>query len=1181
MLLRTHLLFSMLVLLMLTLVFEPVSAAKPDRSYGVQQASTTLEKSGARLHLISPDLAKLSAEDAQRDARKDLPLRYGRVLSTGTLDVDAGAGVWKRLPDGSWTWRLNVSGPGAESLEFAFSRFRLPHGAQLLIRSPRGSEQLGPFTDADNPISGSFHTPMLTGDTAVLELSVPADKREVVELTLTAVVWGYRDPFAITRAKSGSCNVDTICPEGDAWRDQIASVAHYSFSSDGNGYVCTGSLLNTGNTSADKTTPRFSTAYHCISNMSEANSMVFYWGYESPTCRSVGSSANGTGLPRSSNTRSVQTGGAKLISANRVSDFSALELKSQIPASAGVYYSGWDRTGNTPPGTVGIHHPAGDEKRLSFDDDAPGIMNNCIINDTNSISHWRTGPYDVGTTEGGSSGSGLWNTSNKLLIGVLSGGNASCRNAGGWDCYGRLSTAWEMQGNVGQTLRAAFDRSGTNPSTMQGKGSCDAPQVSLNSSAFSQAPKAGQSFELRASATGGAGGYTYLWDTDGDGIVDRTGGNRVRVSFPSRRSLNVSLQVRDAAGCVGSVSKALDIAAPELAVVNIGTKQQVCGNGDNRVDPGERYSLPVTFKNTGNASLPAGARALFTPGNSLLGNGIANAAGYEGAAECDYSFIDIASGANAVEPLETYVADGNEYGPLDDARSTEVSLGGAGFSLYGANWTKAVMSTNGYVSFDPTEPGGNWDVSCAAELNLGSKGPQLRPYHDDMEVLDQPGAGLRYRYFATCPRVANSGVAQGCHVFQWTGMSYYAELTDFEFQAVAYATTGEIAYQYRTAAPDQGDLANIGLIDVAGKDPLNMACMSFNQPAKAKSAICINSPQAQAIATPGLRLESPTVALPTIAAGASATVSLPITIHADAACSSALNIDYVATAGAKSYSTQASRLALGSIDSNCQAVSNCPLTIPEINTRDGNYSDPLRAGNGFNYHDFGGIWYTGEPDHTSTWYTVAGEFVDNLLSEPLMRVENNDPRPIVRPVPPGISVPSIVDLTEQHAGQLHLARINSKQVMMAWAFADGRSGAELLRLTTDGVARANPDYTQHWYPPSEPGWGLDVESLALPSDRLDSVLMYLYDEGGKPRWLLSDGITQNNKFAMHSYRPHCPGCAHYADWDSSVEPAGNIKIVWSNPEKAKVSTAIDLPAPIRGEWMRYDKLFSPIAPVRP
>lgn len=1174
-----RLLFCALALTLLAATPEPASAAKPGRAAA---APVTLEKSGARLRLMAPDQARLRREDAGRDGKHGVPLRYGRVLPTGALDARAGAGVWTRLPDGAWSWRLEVAGPGAHSLEFAFSRFRLPHGASLLIRSGDGADVLAPLTDADNPIADALHTPILTGDRAVLELTVPAGKRDALELTLSAVVWGYRDPFDAARAKSGDCNVDTICPEGDAWREQIAAVAGYAFSEVGDQLFCTGSLVNTGSVADDASHPRLVTAHHCVSQQAEAETMVFYWGYESPTCRSVGSVENGTPLPVRPNTRAVQLGGATLVATNRETDFTAVELNTPIPAEAQAWYSGWDRSAAPPPGTIGIHHAAGHEKRITIEADAPTTMASCIVSDGGNATHWRVGPYELGTTEAGSSGSGLWSRGNGLLVGVLSGGSSSCANPGGYDCYGRLSAAWDLDSPTGTSVGDAFDRSGANPLTMPGKGSCDAPQVSLTSAAFSTAPSAGQTFEIRASASGGAGGYTYLWDADGDGVIEREGSDRIQLSYPSRRSLNVWVRVRDAEGCVGSASHALDVAAPEIAVVGLGAREQICGNGDGHIDPGERYRLPVTLKNTGDAPLPAGAQALFAPASSLPGNGIGNRAGYEGAAACAYVFIDIAQGEDAVEPLQTYVANGNEYGPFDDARSSEIALQGGGFRLYGQTWDTAVMSTNGYVSFDPEESGGNWWVSCDGELDFGAKGPQLRPYHDDMVVRQEPGAGLRYRYFETCPRLANSGVVQGCHVFQWNGMAYYMgedEIEgDFDFQAVAYAATGEVAYQYHVAAPDQGDLANIGLIGVGGDDPLNLSCESYEQPARAESALCIHSPQALAMAATVLRLETPTLALPALAAGASVTLSLPLAIRPEAGCSAPLNLDYIATAAEDSYSTLASRHALGQVGESCNVVTTCPLSIPPTNTREGNYYNPLRSGNGFNYHDYGGIWYTAGPDHTPTWYGSNDDFHDNLLAAPLLRATLPGGPPVQRSgqVPAGA-----LALQAEQVGRLYVARVSTTRLLMAWDFVAGGSGAELLHQIAQGVPRPDPNHTQHWYPPSESGWGMDVESALLGQRRYDAVWPYFYDAQGWPRWLLSDGFIENGFLALNSYRPHCPGCPRYADWGSRTQPAGSLVLRWTSANQATISTDITLPPPLQGEWIRSEVPLISIRAVQP
>lgn len=1174
------------VLSALTLLLAaPISSslAKPTPTRG-QQA--VLEKSGLRLHLVAPDLAKLQREDMQRDGDKAAPLRYGRVLPVGRLDAMRGAGVWTRLADGDWAWRLEVQGKGAKSLEFGFSRFRLPHGAQLSIRGANGGDALAPLDERDNPISGGLHTGLLQSDHAVLELRVPAAARDFVQLQLARVSWGYRDPFAALRAKSGSCNIDATCPEGDDWRDEIAAVAGYSFSASTDRLMCSGTLMNTGDNAKDSSKPRFATAYHCVADASEAASMVFYWGYESPSCRTVGSAANGTPLPVRPNTRAVQTGGASLISTNQETDFTVVELNSAVPAEAQAYYSGWDRSGAIPPGTVGIHHPDGHEKRLVFEDDPATTMYNCITAEGANNTHWRVGPYELGTTEGGSSGSGLWSTANGLLIGVLSGGNALCSNPSGYDCYGRLSQAWSIVGDTGTSIRQALDRSGANPQTMPGKSSCDAPQVSLSSAAGTV--QAGQSVELRVSASGGAGGYTYLWDTDGDGVVEREGGSAVKVSYPQQRSLNVWVHVRDSAGCIGSATRALDVAAPVLEVAEIGATQQVCGNGDGVLDPGERHALAITFANTGAAASPAGARALFAPGSSLEGNGNGNLAGYEGAAQCGYQFIDLARGAHAVAPLTTHVANGNTFGPLDDARSSTITLGGPGFTLYGRNWDQAVMSTNGYVSFDPDETGGDFWVDCSGALDEGARGPQLRPYHDDMVVGDGADAGLRYRWFASCPRVAASGVAQGCHVFQWTGMGYWMGQDedlwgDFEFQAVAYADTGEVAYQYSEAAPDEGDLANIGLVGVGGADPLNLWCESHAQPAKGDSAICIHSPQALADAKPLLRLEVPTLELPAIPAGGSATVELPFAVAADAACGSPLRVDYLAAASATSNSSSASRHEVGRVATTCKTVASCPIGGEPIDTRDGNYSNTERLGNGFNYHVFGGVWYTAAADHTPSWYLTTGEFRDNLLAGPLLYTTfaaGFGDFEIGTPPPGYWDLP-----VEQGAvGRMHLARINETRLMLAWNFQDGRSGAELLDLTTADLPRANPDRTQHWYPPIEAGWGLDVESLRLGQQRFDVVLPYFYDDAGDPRWVLGDGpFGADGVVGVNSYRPHCPGCPHYSDWEAPnrVSPAGTLKLIWDETlDRGVISTDFTLPAPMQGRWRRIDKAILPIQEIR-
>lgn len=1163
--------------LLTLLLLSPLTAFAASKNGVDATLHAQLTPQDGVLRLAPVDEAKLDAEDALLDGKPGIPLRYGVVQAVAGVSVgakDSAAGTWTTLADGRLKWQLDVVSDGATSLEFAFTALRLPAGAELLLHALDAKQMVGPITDADNRVDGRYHSVMLSGARARLELVLPADKREHLVLTLGKVVHGYRDPFeAEARRKSGSCNIDVACPVGEPWRDPVASVAHYSFQSGSSSFVCTGQLMATGNRAQDLAQPRFSTAHHCVSTAAEAQSMVFYWGYESPTCREPGSSASGSSLPRAANTRATQNG-ATLLATDEGTDFTALQLSTAIPAAARAYYSGWDRSGTAPNGSVGIHHPAGHEKRITFNDDPLTVQNNCIVAGATAPTHWRIEQYEAGTTEGGSSGSGLWDPSSQLLVGVLSGGDASCANPGGYDCYGRLSQAWEAGSTAATRMRDAFDRSGTNPQTMAGMAVCDAPSVTLESAAFASAPAAGANVTFSANASGGAAGArTYFWDVDGDGNDDRSGSaSSITVAYPSAQQTQVRVRVVDNTGCAGIASRALDIAGPVLDAT-AAAPQQVCGDNDAAIEPGERWKIPVTLRNTGAVALPAGARALFAPGaasSGVLPIG-PNAAGYRATTSalggCGYSFIDIASGANSVTPLVTGVGNGNAFGPLDDARTTVIALGGGGVPLYGQNYTQAVMSTNGYVSFSATESGGDFSNTCGDGYDNGASGPQLRVHHDDLVVSNATGAGLRYRYFASCPRAAeaDAATAQGCHVFQWSRMQIYSDggaaQGDFEFQAVVYERSGQVSYQYRSAAPDAGAGATIGINNVPGTDPLNASCDADNA-APAQSAVCIFSPGALPSVDSGLRIESATLAVSALAPSQQTTVDVPFALSPGASCGAPLVVDYIATATGSSFSLDTGAVLNTSVGGGgaCQATSACPAVVPTINARPGFYFSPARPGNGlanFIYGDvFGGVWYTAQADRRPTWYILNGDYADNLGVMPITRFRNTG-------APGGFSPDE-----GETVGRAWIAQIDADSVMQAWTLEDGRAGAELLDASPQ--AFPNPNHTQTWYATSESGWGLSIESLLLsPNSFLEFIVGYIYDASGDARWVLgtSSSLT-GGSVDLVTYAVHCPACAWFPDYETTAQPAGTLSRSYTGPQTATFDSAITLPAPLSGSWNR-------------
>lgn len=361
-------------------------------------------------------VALRAAAELEQKVLLGTPMRFAEPFKVG-FAAD-GAGTWETLADGSHLWRLRVSSPGAIHLNLGFSRFDLPVGARVWVYNAAGDDVEGPWDASHRSAKGRLWTPLVFGDEAVVEMHVPAGvDRSSAVLELGSVNHGFR--FFDT--KSGSCNNDTICPEGDDWRDEIRAAASYSI--DGI-FLCSGQLVN--NTAQDDT-PYFLSAFHCGARPENDDTLVFYWRFESPVCGQLGGGS-----------KEINQTGSIFRAGERVSDFALYELTSPPPVEAEAFLAGWDATGAVADGSVGIHHPQGDEKAISFNDDALTLVDIGY----NTLSHWEVDDWEDGTTEGGSSGSCLYDPATKHCVGVLTGGFASCTVIDA-DFYGALSVAWE------------------------------------------------------------------------------------------------------------------------------------------------------------------------------------------------------------------------------------------------------------------------------------------------------------------------------------------------------------------------------------------------------------------------------------------------------------------------------------------------------------------------------------------------------------------------------------------------------------------------------------------------------------------------------------------------------------------------------------------------------------------
>ncbi len=417
---RTLTICALLNLAFACLAPSPASARRgeaPLATPGVQVRGVEI------LTVPAPDVASLKARDADSYSAGDKRLRFAEPHSVSATPFSSGS--WSTQPDGTRVWRLLVSAEGATDLILAFTGYQLPIGARLYVISTEEDYYEGPYTHEDIKPHGELWVPLIPGAEALIELQVAAETEFEPQLELMRVNYGYRDMFhRDPYRKQGSCNNDVACPEGLPWADQIQSVAAYTT---GNGFFCTGTMIMDVPGSGRSF---FLTAYHCGVDASNASSVTVYWNYESPTCGAL----SGGSLADN------QTGAVFRARRGDV-DMCLIELDSSPALVSDVYFAGWDRSNIAPSGSVGIHHPRGDEKAISFNTDPLTTTGYGIVS-PGDTSHWRVDNWEDGTTEPGSSGSALFDANNQLIVGFLHGGTASCDIISS-DWYGNFAEAWD------------------------------------------------------------------------------------------------------------------------------------------------------------------------------------------------------------------------------------------------------------------------------------------------------------------------------------------------------------------------------------------------------------------------------------------------------------------------------------------------------------------------------------------------------------------------------------------------------------------------------------------------------------------------------------------------------------------------------------------------------------------
>jgi PKD repeat protein len=390
----------------------------------------------------SVNVNQLLAEDEINNQFKDIPWRFGENFDVN-LNLE-NSGVWESLPNNDRIWRLRIICKDAFSINLTYDDFHIPAGAKYFVYNTDQSHIIGAFTEINNQADRQFATNLVKGEEVILEYFEPNDVEFPGTISINIVTHAYRDAFAYAKGfgSSGACNNNVNCPEGDDWQDEKRSVVMLVSGSSG---FCTGALVN--NTLEDGT-PYVLTANHCYSNPS---TWIFWFNWEAPECANPGSSP-----PH------VSLSGATLKAKNAPSDFALVELNDMPPTEYNVFYSGWNNEDEPSTNSICIHHPSGDIKKISFDDDPPTSSGW----GGSGSDHWRIGQYEDGTTEPGSSGSPLFDQ-NHRITGQLHGGTASCSSIT-YDAFGKVSYSWDGGGTPSTRLSDWLDPNNSGVLVMDG-----------------------------------------------------------------------------------------------------------------------------------------------------------------------------------------------------------------------------------------------------------------------------------------------------------------------------------------------------------------------------------------------------------------------------------------------------------------------------------------------------------------------------------------------------------------------------------------------------------------------------------------------------------------------------------------------------------------------------------------
>ena len=208
----------------------------------VSRAITLARPSAAERAALSARPASVRGQALKNAKRRGLGIGFPRLVDAPDNALRLADLPWHRVDDGTRAARVALTSPGAVAIRVELAIEHAPAGLEMRFAGSRGNAPVfGPYSNLSRVGDTPFWSPVLEGETATIELALPADAEPGDAVLRMPMISHLGVPGAELKAldayigQAGACQTDVACLAPARRPSSSASRFHHSASPAGVG----------------------------------------------------------------------------------------------------------------------------------------------------------------------------------------------------------------------------------------------------------------------------------------------------------------------------------------------------------------------------------------------------------------------------------------------------------------------------------------------------------------------------------------------------------------------------------------------------------------------------------------------------------------------------------------------------------------------------------------------------------------------------------------------------------------------------------------------------------------------------------------------------------------------------------------------------------------------------------